>query len=151
MGKHGGTPSWRDKHVTPAAISPPGVAWGRFVGGQQSGLAGCRPPPLYTRRAPSCSSQGRREGEPRGACPRPSVPTYLPFENYAASEHLNRYWNVVSAPTDDEWPKTLTEDADTLFLNDRLAVTQNRVEALIDHWHNAQLMLAGGDKMQRDL
>ena len=38
MRKHGGTPSRRDKHVTPAAISPPVVARGRFVGGQQSGL-----------------------------------------------------------------------------------------------------------------
>ena len=26
MRKHGGAPSWRDQHVTPAAISPPGVA-----------------------------------------------------------------------------------------------------------------------------
>ena len=41
MRKYGGTPSRRDKHVTPAAISPPGVARGRFVGGQQSGVAGC--------------------------------------------------------------------------------------------------------------
>ena len=78
MRKHGGTPSRRDKHVTLAAISPPGVARGRFVGGQQSGLAGCKPPPLFTRGASSCSSQGRRQGEPRGASPRPSAPTYLP-------------------------------------------------------------------------
>ena len=78
MRKHGGTPSRRDKHVTPAAISPTGVARGRFVGGQQSGLAGCKPPPLFTRGASSCSSQGRRQGEPRGASPRPSAPTYLP-------------------------------------------------------------------------
>ena len=78
MRKHGGTPSRRDKHVTPAAISPPGVARGRFVGGQQSGLAGCKPPPLFTRGASSCSSQGRRQGEPWGASPRPSAPTYLP-------------------------------------------------------------------------
>ena len=78
MRKHGGTPSRRDKHVTPAAISPPGVARGRFVWGQQSGLAGCKPPPLFTRGASSCSSQGRRQGEPRGASPRPSAPTYLP-------------------------------------------------------------------------
>ena len=78
MRKHGGTPSRRDKHVTLAAISPPGVAQGRFVGGQQSGLAGCKPPPLSTRGASSCSSQGRRQGEPRGASPRPSAPTYLP-------------------------------------------------------------------------
>ena len=78
MRKHGGTPSRRDKHVTLAAISPPGVALGRFVGGQQSGLAGSKPPPLFTRDASSCSSQGRRQGEPWGASPRPSAPTYLP-------------------------------------------------------------------------
>ena len=79
MRKHGGTPSRRDKHVTLAAISPPGVARGRFVGGQQSGLAGSKPPPLFTREASSCSSQGRRQGEPWGASPRPSAPTYLPY------------------------------------------------------------------------
>ena len=78
MRKHGGTPSRRDKHVTPAAISPPVVARGCFVGGQQSGLVGCKPPPLFRRGASSCSSQGRRQGEPRGASPRPSAPTYLP-------------------------------------------------------------------------
>ena len=78
MRKHGGPPSRRDKHVTLAAISPPGVARGRFVGGQQSGLAGCKPPPLLTRGASSCSSQERRQGEPWGASPRPSAPTYLP-------------------------------------------------------------------------
>ena len=76
--KHGRTPSRRDKHVTPAAISPLGDAQGRFVGGQQSGLAGCKPPPLFTRRASSCSSQGRRQGEPWGTSPRPNAPTYLP-------------------------------------------------------------------------
>ena len=78
MRKHGGTPSRRDKHVTLAAISPSGVARGRFVGGQQSGLAGSKPPPLFTRGAPSCLSQGRRQGEPWGVSPRPSAPTYLP-------------------------------------------------------------------------
>ena len=78
MRKHGGTPSRRDKHVTLAAISPPGVARGRFVGGQQSGLAGSKPPPLFTRGPSSCSSQGRRQGEPWGASPRPSASTYLP-------------------------------------------------------------------------
>ena len=79
MRKHGGTPSRRDKHVRPAAISPPGVARGRLVGGQQSDLAGCKPPPLFTRGASSCLSQGRRQGEPWGASPRPSAPTYLPY------------------------------------------------------------------------
>ena len=78
MRKHGGTPSRRDKHVTLAANSPPGVARGRFVGGQQSGLAGSKPPPLFTCGASSCSSQGPRQGEPGGASPRPSAPTYLP-------------------------------------------------------------------------
>ena len=78
MRKHGGTPSRRDKHVTMAAISPPGVARGRFVGRHQSGLAGCKPPPLFKRGASSCSSQGRRQGEPWGASPRPSAPTYPP-------------------------------------------------------------------------
>ena len=82
MRKHGGTPSRRDKHVTLAAISPPGVARGRFVGGQQSGLAGSKPPPLFTREASSCSSQGRRQGEPWGASPRPSAPTYLPRDEH---------------------------------------------------------------------
>ena len=81
MRKHGGTPSRRDKHVTLAAISRPGVARGRFVGGQQSGLAGSKPPPLFTREASSCSSQRRRQGEPWGASPRPSAPTYLPGTN----------------------------------------------------------------------
>ena len=78
----GAHPPRRDKHVTPAAISPPGVALGRFVGGQQSGLAGCKPPPLFTRGASSCSSQGRRQGEPRGASRRSSAPTYLPTYLY---------------------------------------------------------------------
>ena len=73
-----GAPFGQDKHVTPAAISPPGVAWGRFVRGQQSGLAGCKLPPLVTRGASSCSSQGRRQGKPWGASPRLSAPTYLP-------------------------------------------------------------------------
>ena len=58
MRKQGGTPSWRDKHGTMAGRSPPGVARGRFVGGQESGLAGSKPPPLFTRGASSCSSQG---------------------------------------------------------------------------------------------
>ena len=78
MRKHGGTPSWRDKHVTLVAISPSGVARGRFAGGQQSGLAGCKPPPLFMLGTSSCPSQGRRQGEPWGASPGPSALTYLP-------------------------------------------------------------------------
>ena len=74
----GAHPPWRDKHVTLAAISPPGVAWGRFVGGHQSGLAGCKLPPLYKRGGSSCLSQRQRQREPWGASSRPSAPTYLP-------------------------------------------------------------------------
>ena len=94
MRKHGGTPSWRHKHVTLAAISPPGVAQGRFAGGHQSGLAGCKPPPLFMRGASSCLSQGRRQGERRGTSPGPSAPTYLPtylptliFGSEASADH----------------------------------------------------------------
>ena len=77
MRKHGGTPSRQDKRVTLAAISPPGIARGRFVGGHQSGLAGCQPPPLFMRGASPCPSQGQRQGEPWGASPPPSAPTHL--------------------------------------------------------------------------
>ena len=78
MRKHRGTPSRRDKYVTLAAISPPGVARGRFVGGHQSGLAGCRSPPLFKRGASSCSSQQQRHEEPWSASPQLSAPSYLP-------------------------------------------------------------------------
>ena len=80
-----------------------------------------------------------------------SVPMEDCSEDYAASEPWNKYWNAVSAPSDDEWPEGLTKDGDKLFLNGKLLVPGNRVEALIDHWHNAQLMHPGRDKMQRDL
>ena len=72
-------------------------------------------------------------------------------DDYAASEQWSRYWNAVSAPWDDEWPEDLTEDGDKLFLKDKLLVPENRMEELIDHWHNAQLMHPGPDKMQQDL
>ena len=74
MRKHGGTPSGRDKLDTLAAISPPRVARGRFVGGHQSGLAGSKSPPLFKSGASSCSSQRRGQPEPWGASPRPSAP-----------------------------------------------------------------------------
>ena len=110
MRKHGGPPSRRDKHVTLAAISPPGVARGRFVGGQQSGLAGCKPPPLFTRGASSCSSQGRRQGEPWGASPRPSAPTYLP--TYVYKPALS-----ICSPSVLHWiPKPIIDSIHILFL-----------------------------------
>ena len=93
MRKHGGTPSRRDKYVTLVAISPPGVAWGRFVGGHNSSLAGCKSPPLFKRGASSCSSQQQRQREPLGAPPRPSAPTYLPGR--AGATHNGHAWNKV--------------------------------------------------------
>ena len=78
MRKHGSTPFRHDKYVTLAAISPPGDARGRFVGGHQSDLAGCKSPPLFKRGAASCLSQRQRQREPWGASPGPSAPTYLP-------------------------------------------------------------------------
>ena len=77
MCKHGDTPSQRDKHVTLAAISSLGVAQGRFVGGRQSGLAGCKPPHLFMRGASSCLSQGRRQEGTMGHLPTTKC-TYLP-------------------------------------------------------------------------
>ena len=74
MRKHGGTRNRRDKRVMLAAISPPGVPWGCFVGGHQSGLAGCKPPPLFMRGASSCSSQRQRQQQPWGDRVHP--PTY---------------------------------------------------------------------------
>ena len=71
--------------------------------------------------------------------------------DYAASEHWSRYWNAVSAPSEDEWPEGLTEDGDKLFLKDKLLVPENRMEKLSDHWHNAQLLNPSRDKMQQDL
>ena len=80
-----------------------------------------------------------------------SVLTEDGLHDYAASDHWSRYWNAVSAPSDDEWPESLTEDGDRLFLKDKLLVPENRMEELIDHWQNAQLMHPGQDKMQQDL
>ena len=57
----------------------------------------------------------------------------------------------MSAPSEDEWPEGSTEDGDKLFLKDKPLVPENRMEELIDHWHNAQLMHPGRDKMQQDL
>ena len=57
MCKHRGTFSRRDKHVTLAVIRPPDEAGDRFVGGHQSGLAGCKSPILFMRGTSSCPSQ----------------------------------------------------------------------------------------------
>ena len=36
-------------------------------------------------------------------------------DDYAASEHWSKYWNAVSALSDNEWPEGLTEDGDKLW------------------------------------
>ena len=72
-------------------------------------------------------------------------------ENYAASEHWNKYWNTVSAPSDNECPEVLTDYRDKLLPNDKLMVPEKRVEALMNNWNNVQLLRPGRDKMQRDL
>ena len=79
-----------------------------------------------------------------------SVLTEECSDDSAASEHWSRYCNAVSAPSYDEWPEGLTEDGDKFFLKDKLLVPENRMEELIDHWHNAQLMHPGRDKMQQE-
>ena len=88
MRKHRGTTSGHDKHVTLEVISPPGVARGRFVGGHQSALAGRKSPSLFMRGASSCSSQRRHQGEPWGASPRPSAPTYLPCQSFKGNVNV---------------------------------------------------------------
>ena len=72
-------------------------------------------------------------------------------DDYANSDHWLKYWNAVSAPCDDDWPEGLTEDRDKLFHKDKLLVPENRVEDLIDQWHNAQLMDPERDKLQKNL
>ena len=57
----------------------------------------------------------------------------------------------MSASSDDDWPEGLTEDGDKLFFKDKLLFPENRVEDLIDHWHKAQLMHPGQDKLQKHL
>ena len=72
-------------------------------------------------------------------------------DDYANSDHWLKYWYAVSVQSDDERREGLTEDGDKLFLKDKLLVPENRLQVLIDHWHNAQLMHPGRDKLQKDL
>ena len=72
-------------------------------------------------------------------------------DDYANSDHWLKYWIAVSGQSDDDWAERLTEDGDKFFLKDKLLVPENLPEDLIDHWHNAQLMQPGQDKLQKDL
>ena len=74
-------------------------------------------------------------------------------DDYANSDHWLKYWNAVSAPSDEDWPEGFTEEEDMLFLKEKLLVPKSRVEDLekkIQHWHNGHLMHLGGDKLQKD-
>ena len=106
MRKHGSTASWRDKHVTLPAISPPGVARGRFVGGHQSGLAGCKPPPLS--RAEPLPVRHRADARGNHGAPlhdRVHLPIYLPLCSccMSSSRRLDRsvfgYVHVCRTPS----------------------------------------------------
>ena len=57
----------------------------------------------------------------------------------------------MSAPSNDDWPVSLTEDGGKVFLRDTDLVPENQLEDLIHHWDNAQLMHPGRDKLQKDL
>ena len=124
MRKHGGTPSRRDKYVPLAAISPPVVVWGRFVGGQQSGLAECKPPPLFKRRASSRSSQRQHQREPRGASPRPSARTYLPYLPTCLQDARNKKAHAKADAKDNSDAADPKQDAD----NDSTAVDEKQDE-----------------------
>ena len=52
--------------LTLAATNPPFVVWGLSVRGQQSGLAGCKPPALFWFRASSYTVTGTMLGRTMG-------------------------------------------------------------------------------------
>ena len=90
MRKYKGTISQRDKYPTLAAISPPGVARRRFVGGHRSGLAWSKSHPLFKRGPSSRPSQGRRQGDTGRASPRASAPIFLPLLGGPGSQTLEQ-------------------------------------------------------------
>ena len=69
-------------------------------------------------------------------------------DGYATSDHWLKYSNTVSAPCNNDLPEGLPEDADKLFLKDKVLVPENRPEDVIQHWHNAQWMRPGRNKLQ---
>ena len=72
-------------------------------------------------------------------------------DNYAKSDDWLKYWNAVSAPSDYDWLDGLTEDGDKFFSKDKLLIPETWLQDLIDHWHNAQLMHLGRNKLRKDL
>ena len=45
-------------------------------------------------------------------------------DDYANSDNWLKYWNAVSAPSDDDWPQGLTKDGDKLSPKDKLSVSR---------------------------
>ena len=95
MRKHGGTPSRRDKCVTPVAISPPGATRGRFVGGHQSGVTGCKPPPLFKPEPLAVCHSGNASGNHGAPLHNPvHLPTYLLHGIYACTSSYKITGNI---------------------------------------------------------
>ena len=72
-------------------------------------------------------------------------------DDYPTSDHWLKYLSAVSAPFDEDWPGGLTEDGDRLSLKDKVLVPETWLEDLIHHWHDAQLMHPGREKLQKDM
>ena len=72
-------------------------------------------------------------------------------DDYAELDHWLKYWNAVSAPSNDDWLEGWMEGREELSLKDKLLVHESWTEDLIDQWHNAQLMHPRRDILQKDL
>ena len=87
MLKHGGAPSRSSMSLMLVATSPPSDSQGQFAWGHQSGLAGCKLPPLSKRRAFYFTVTGAMLGGNMGRLSmtectylRTYLPTYLPTD-----------------------------------------------------------------------
>ena len=71
--------------------------------------------------------------------------------DYANSDHWPKYWCAESATSEEDRPEVLIEDWDKLYPKKKLLVSGNRVQTVIAHRHNAQLMHLGRGTWQKDL
>ena len=55
----------------------------------------------------------------------PSVSMENWYDDYANSDHWLKYWNALSAPSNDDCLEGLTEDGNKLFLTDKLFVRRS--------------------------
>ena len=73
-------------------------------------------------------------------------------EDYVASEHWKKYWNAVSAPSnDDESPEGLTKNGDKLFPTDQLLVPKDRARRSLTIGTTPNLCIRAATKCKRDL